>query len=259
MPGSEAGARNEVDALHRAFLDPLALVLLTGVVGLLLRHFRRRLGNLVLAALGLSLALLSTPFLSALLLKSLEDRMPAAERGPSDPPEAIVVLSADLRHAAPEFGGDTVGPLTLERIRYAARLHKETGLPLLVTGGRIGGSEKTLALAMQETLEAEFQVPVRWQENEARNTYENALLSSQILAREGIEAAYLVTHAWHMARAVEAFGAMPVTAIPAPTAGATLGPGLSPSELVPSSRGLRNSAYALHEWLGTLWYRLRYY
>ena len=245
--------------MHRAFLDPLALFLLTGVAGLLLRYYRRRLGDLVLATLGLSLALLSTPLLSALLLKSLEDRVPAAEGTPNGRPEAIVVLSGDLRHAAPEFGGDTVGPLTLERIRYAARLHRDTGLPLLVTGGRIGGSRKTLAVAMQEALEADFQVPVRWQENEARNTYENALLSSEILVREEIETAYVVTHAWHMARAVEAFGATPVTAVPAPTAGATRSPGLSPAGLVPSSKGLRNSAYALHEWLGTLWYRLRYY
>lgn len=245
--------------MHRALLDPLTLVLLAGVAGLLLRYYRRRLGNVVLVMLGLSLVLLSTPLLSALLLKSLEDRISAAASAPSERPEAIVVLSGDLRHADPEFGGDTVGPLTLERIRYAARLHRETGLPLLVTGGRIGGSEKTLAVAMQEALEADFQVPVRWQENKARNTYENAVLSSEILAREGIESAYVVTHAWHMARAAEAFGATPVTAIPAPTAGTTFGLGLSLPDLIPSSRGLRNSAYALHEWLGILWYRLRYY
>ena len=47
-------------------------------------------------------------------------------------------------------------------------------LPILVTGGTIGDSTKTVGMAMAEALEADFRTPVRWIEMAARNTYENA-------------------------------------------------------------------------------------
>jgi hypothetical protein len=36
-----------------------------------------------------------------------------------------------------EYGGDTLGRLTLERVRYGARVAKKTGLPVLVAGGSV--------------------------------------------------------------------------------------------------------------------------
>ena len=41
-------------------------------------------------------------------------------------PEAIVVLGGGRRAHAPEYEGETVSPATLERMRYGARLHRET-------------------------------------------------------------------------------------------------------------------------------------
>ncbi len=47
-----------------------------------------------------------------------------------------MVLGGGRYRDAPEYGNDTVGEYTLVRLRYAAKLHRETGFPLLVTGGR---------------------------------------------------------------------------------------------------------------------------
>ena len=51
------------------------------------------------------------------------------------PPLAIVILSAGRRTYAPEFGGETVDALALERLRYGADVARQTQLPVLVSGG----------------------------------------------------------------------------------------------------------------------------
>lgn len=239
--------------------DPLFLILLGVVAGLLLRRRARAFGNGLLVLAGCAFHALSTPLVSAYLLHALESRPPSASVVNSMEPQAIVVLGGDLIHAAPEYFGDTVGRLTLERIRFAARLHRKTALPILVTGGPIGDSDKPLSVAMKEALNLDFQVPVRWVEAESRNTFENARLSAEILVKDGIQNIYLVTHAWHMPRAAEAFGHFDLRTVPAPTAFTYIGPGFEISDIVPRASALANSAFAVHEWVGRLWYRLAYY
>lgn len=83
--------------------------------------------------------------------------------------QAIVILGGGVRRHAPEFGGETLGRLTLERVRYGARVARETRLPLLVTGGALFGGSTEAAL-MKRALEEEFNVAVRWTEERSRDT-----------------------------------------------------------------------------------------
>jgi uncharacterized SAM-binding protein YcdF (DUF218 family) len=174
--------------------------------------------------------------------------------------EAIVVLGADRRHDAVEYGGgDTVFRLGLERLRYAARLAKLTGLPVLASGG---GSQQGEELAEADLMKAvlkEFGVDVRWLEGKSRNTYENAVFSSQMLKGVGIGEVLLVTHAWHMPRAIEAFEQAGMRAIPAPTGQLSLNHKLYYLDFFPSASALQSNYWALHEMLGRWWYRYRYY
>lgn len=51
------------------------------------------------------------------------------------PPGIFIVGAARLK-SAPEYGGsDTVGADLLLRLRYAAKLQRESGLPVLVSDG----------------------------------------------------------------------------------------------------------------------------
>src|SRR4030095_2797202 len=86
--------------------------------------------------------------------------------------QAIVILGGGTRRDAPEYGGDTLGELTLERVRYGARVARLTGLPVLVTGGSVLGGE-TEAKLMRQSLEAEFSGGVRWAEDRSRNNHDN--------------------------------------------------------------------------------------
>ncbi|MDP1636277.1 MAG: YdcF family protein, partial [Gallionellaceae bacterium] len=157
---------------------------------------------------------------------------------------------------APEYGGDTVGGSTLERLRFGARLHRETGKPVLVTGGRPLGNDDSEAAQMKRVLEQEFNVPVRWTEDSSDNTLENARLSREILKAAGVERIYLVTHAWHMPRAQAVFEKAGFKVVPAPTAWTTR----YKTDLlafVPNAYALRDSRIFMHELIGMLWYRIK--
>ncbi|MEO1766939.1 YdcF family protein [Thiobacter aerophilum] len=214
---------------------------------------RPRLGRALVLAGTLTLGLLSLPFVSASLLRLLAGEPPS--HLDFSGAQAIVVLGAGRYQDALEYGGDTVNRLALERLRYAARLARASGLPVLVSGGSPEGRVPEASF-MKAVLEDEFGVPVRWVEADSRNTWENARFSQRILAREGIERIVLVTHAWHMPRARAVFERAGLKVVPAGTRFYTpRGQGLA--DWLPDARALLDSSHALHEGLGLMWYRLR--
>jgi uncharacterized SAM-binding protein YcdF (DUF218 family) len=81
-------------------------------------------------------------------------------------------------------------------------------------------------------------------------------LSVPRLRQAGVERIVLVSHAWHLRRAVPQFEGHGLDVIPAGTqfSDSRIDSYLS---LLPSALGLRDSYFALHEWLGILWYKLR--
>jgi len=207
--------------------------------------------------------ILSLPAVSDGLIDSLQvfpALNPAAIRDVSSgPPTAIVILSAGRRTYAPEFGGQTADEITLERVRYGAKLARETHLPVLVSGGAPGAEKVPLAQLMADLLQTDYGIDAKWQESQSVNTAENAIYSAAILKGAGINRAVLVTHAWHMKRAYAAFVANGISVIPAPTAfyGRPAEPSLA-SDFEPNMRAFRDSGYAIHEIIGGYWYAIRY-
>jgi uncharacterized SAM-binding protein YcdF (DUF218 family) len=171
---------------------------------------------------------------------------------------AIVVLSGGTYISAPEYGGDTVGPWTLERLRYAARLYRQTSLPVLVTGGPTLGAHSSEAEQMRDALEQDFNTPVRWLESTGMDTFENATASEKLLREEGITKILLVTHAWHMRRARLAFEHAGLQVVPAPMGFTTRTEDNLLTSVVPNARAMLTTRTALHEMIGLLWYRIRF-
>jgi uncharacterized SAM-binding protein YcdF (DUF218 family) len=237
------------------FLPPLNLIILGGVGCLLLKR-ARLLATVFISASLVLLFLLSTPMVSDRLIAWLERDYAPLNKGSKA--EAIVVLGAGRYFEVPEYDGDTVDALALERLRYAARLYKATGRPILVTGGMPGCEGESEGELMKAALEQDFGVPVRWAETSSNNTMENARFSHDILSPHGIRRIYLVTHAWHMPRAELAFRKAGFDVVPAGTL-LTLPEGIGLFDLLPQPKGLLMSYYALHEMLGLVWYRLRWF
>lgn len=220
--------------------------LLLALAGLLLMKRRPRLGK-GLAWLGVAaLFLLSLPVVEGGLSWLLYRDGPL-DRGRAEEAQAIVILGGGLRREAPEYGGDTLGRLTLDRVRYGARVARETGLPVLVTGGSFAGSDAE-ADVMARTLEGEFGVAVRWRERKSLNTHQNAVMSAEILKAAGIQRVLLVSHGFDVPRATSEFEAAGIGAIPAPTHVADFSIE-SPLDLVPNMGSLHGSYYACYELL----------
>lgn len=237
-----------------AWLIPPGCLLLLAGWGLLRASKHPRSGKALLI-LGLSaLWVLSTPWASRTMLQALEADLTDPLR--ASPAQAIIVLGGGQYYAAPEYRADTVSEATLVRLRYAARLHRETGKPLLVSGGSPQGNPISEAQAMKLVLENEFKIPVAWTEADSNNTLENARASRTMLAPLGINRVYVVTHAWHMPRARWIFANAGFDVVPAPTKFAT-NFRLTPRDFMPKADALEDSSHFFHEIIGLAWYRLK--
>ncbi len=247
-------------------LPPVPLLLLILVGARLM--FRRRLlawGLIVLGCAGLWIV--ATPAFGKWMRETVHPVPPAlgeaqiAELRRGGEGSAIVVLGGGKRDLSPEYGVSNLTPLGMERLRYGLWLARQTRLPVLFSGGlghgaRPGPSEAEIAARIAER---EFGLPLKWLEDRSRDTTENALLSVPLLREHGIRRIVLVTHDFHMRRALRAFeraaarDGMTLQILPAPV-------GLTPRyewralDFLPGRQGFFDSDLMLHElvgyWLG---------
>jgi uncharacterized SAM-binding protein YcdF (DUF218 family) len=239
--------------LVSAFLLPPLNLILLGVLGVLLIKHHPRLGRSLLASTLVLLYLISTPFIAETMLQKFET--PYVADSVNSEGQVIVVLGGGTYFNAVEYGSDTVSRYSLERIRYAAHLYQLTGKSILVTGGAPLGNASSEAEQMKSVLENEFRTPVKWVERSSNNTHENAYKSYEILKKDGITHIMLITHAWHMPRAMREFERAGFQVTPAPTAFTTRyrTDGLA---YLPTASALQQSRIFIHEVIGMLWYRL---
>ena len=145
-----------VPGMLKTLILPPASLLILALVGWLIGRRRARLGRGLIAASLIALYWLSTPVVASLALKSHETPPLTREAIGRANAGAIVILGAGVYRDAPEYGGDTVGPRTLERLRYGAWLYRESGgVPILVTGGEIYPEGAPVGRVMARTLEDE--------------------------------------------------------------------------------------------------------
>lgn len=147
----------------------------------------------------------------------------------------------------------------LQRLRYALWLSRETGAPVAYSGGvghGQGGGPSEAEIAARIALR-EFGRSLQWLEGESRDTRENAGRTLSLLRPAGVTKLVLVTHGWHMPRALRAFtdaaahGAPAVRIVPAPMGLATQ-EDQSVLRWMPSSEGGTQVRHVLRELLGRL-------
>lgn len=246
-------------SVFKEFVLPPGSLWLLIATGFVLICFKRRTAGLALLGLGVAaFYLLSTPLVAS-RLGAMVQTVPflpddAAVRSSA---QVIVVLSGGMTFDSREYSGPTVDETTLVRLRYAARLHRITRLPILVSGGRPRDFSATLADVMKQSLVQDFGIADAMIEDRSLDTFQNARFSAEVLAPSGIKTIILVTHASHMPRAVRAFEATGLQVLPAPTAFTQTALEF-PARYIPRLSGLRESHYAIYELIGRLWYALRH-
>lgn len=170
---------------------------------------------------------------------------------------AILVLGGGMVGSADDPEQGELNRHSLERLRLGVRLARATGWPLAFSGGRgwaqgdVGGSE---AQAAQRSATRDFDHPLTWLEDGSRDTAENAELGVALLRGHGVRRVLIVTHAWHMPRALARFGraagsapAMSFVAAPVVQRNAAPSPWL---DWLPSAEGTELMRTGLREWLG---------
>lgn len=117
--------------------------------------------------------------------------------------QAVVVLGGGVITGLP--GGDQqLSKTSLERLRLGAQLSRQSGIPLVFSGGSGWGAKET-NVSEAEVAEAvllnAFGMPLNFKESLSRDTQENADNTWKLLSKNGITRIALVTHTTHMPRA----------------------------------------------------------
>jgi uncharacterized SAM-binding protein YcdF (DUF218 family) len=151
-----------------------------------------------------------------------------------------------------------------DRIIHAARLYHQKKAPWIVTSGGRRISFSTMAIS-----EARHNATLLWEslgvdsthillEEQAFNTRDHAPLVKAILARKNLPPSIIaVTSAMHMPRTMAVLRKAGYNVYAAPTDfEATSDYRLAPTELLPSVGALERSSRALHEYYGSLAYKI---
>lgn len=185
-------------------------------------------------------------------VQALKAEVRAAPTG--RPKTAIVVLGGGRELLAPEYAAPNLAPESLLRLRYGLWLARATGAPVAFSGGHGWGQPRGPAEAdiAAEIAAREFGLPLRWVENRSRDTRGNADLALPLLRDEGVEHIVLVTHGWHMRRALRAFeaaagGTLRIEAAPM---GLSTSEGFALIDWLPSTFGHSRFRDVMREWVG---------
>lgn len=234
-------------------LSPMTLLLLgLALAALALLHHRRWLvvASAVLLVAGTAAM---TPLVANALVRAVESRVPQGRDCAGL--QAVVFLSGGVQYA-PDSDAD-LGALTTDsvaRVFGLARRDLGDTLPLVVSGGgpfTVAESDVVATLMASLGIAADRVLL----ESESHTTWDSAIAVRRLLPA-GVTHVALATSALHLPRSALVYRAAGFDVCPWPL-GSRWQAADGAGALWPQSSGLVKSEAALHEIVGTLWYRLR--
>ncbi len=248
-------------ALLRPWLLPPGINILFALLGFGFYFYHRRIGKMLLFLSFFSLWLFSAPIFSYHLIEILQNKYPSLSLNSlaTTPPHAAIVVLGGGNLISVELGyKPLVSDTSLKRIHYAALLHQKTKLPLILSGGREAGAKLSEAEVMLQTLQESFHIMTAMKEDQSKNTADESKFLAPLLKQQGLKVIYLVTNAWHMPRSVYIFQKEGIQVIPAPMGYEVYDHRYSLLSFIPDMQALAATSLAIHEFIGLLWYHLRY-
>ena len=241
--------------LIKPFLLPpgcfILLVICYGAWCLIRRHFFRGFAFLTIGIIAWGLSI--SP-VSDMLLRPLESGI-VIPKNPSG--DVIIILGAGTNIEKPgPLGKGTPSLIMLPRLMAGARLHKNLGIPILISGQGdsrdVNATKTIMSLYMKALGVSAGKIII---ENKSRNTYENAVFSVKICRDKRFEKPILVTDAYHMKRAVLCFQDEDLNTLPFPSGFETWnGKRYTWVSFLPGD--FRSASIALREYLGLLYYQI---
>jgi uncharacterized SAM-binding protein YcdF (DUF218 family) len=248
----------EIAKTFGVLLDPanVLLLLLVLVAWLLWRRRWRAARRLVTVAVIALATLIFTP-LTSLLLLPLEQRFPMPTPFP-DKVDGIIMLGGAQQPALTAAYGQPALNARAERMNsFLALARRYPAAKLVASGG--SGNVMRQELSEAETtrlflIEQGFDPARVVFESKSRNTYENAVLSKEIVSPQPAETWLLVTSAADIPRAVGVFRKLGWPVVPVPCDYNATPPNWKPSLSLLMELDLLH--YAVHEWAGLAAYYL---
>jgi uncharacterized SAM-binding protein YcdF (DUF218 family) len=173
--------------------------------------------------------------------------------------ELIVVLGGGNTVHSDGLGQieSRLSSISSARLLEGLLVHEATGLPLLFTGGSVlkGEGSATEADAARVLFQRAGLKANQFQlEEKSRNTYENALFTAEMTDKRAI---ILITSSFHMKRSILCFEEAGFTIVDIyPVDYRREDSSLNWYDFLPKMVSMRNSATALHEYWGLLYYKL---
>ena len=247
------------------FLPPGVIIIAILLLYILLIFKKKKIATLFMLFLVFFLFLFSSWFGEYLFLRPLEERYilnrDISKESMNLTNPVIVVLSGDSITGSLLTGEENaeVGEITLARLMGAFFIYKETGSPILVSGGTIPGSGENIPAAgiMKEFL-VRMEIPEEnvLIEGNSSTTLENAIFTMELIKKYNFHEVILVTSAVHMPRAMLAFQNRDVKVVAAPVN--FLYKVIQPDtlDIFPNRSSWEHNLRALHEWIGLLYYKI---
>lgn len=245
----------------RPWLLPPGVNILLALIGFGLYFYRRPLGKIFIFLSFISLWLCSAPIFSYNLIEILQNKYPSLTLDSLNQLSrqgAIVILGGGHLISIELGNKPSLSDTSFNRVRYAAFLHQQTKLPLIVSGGKEPGASYSEAEIMSHTLKESFHITTVIQEDQSHNTADEGKFLAPLLKRQGFKIVYLVTNAWHMPRSVYIFQKEGIRVIPAPMGYQVYDHHYTLLSVLPDMHALAATSIAIHELIGLLWYHLRY-
>lgn len=245
--------------LISSFLMPLPVCLGIIIIGLVFLWFtkRQKIGKILATAGTALIFIMSTGMVSDMINSPLDQAHPVYKADKNKPVKFVVVLSggAGFKDGIPMNTSSSY--VTLSRLMEGLRVYKcNQGSKIILTGGPV------CSIVPFSVIEACFLVQLGIPKDDiildtkSFDTSEEALNAKKIVKDESF---VLVTSSTHMPRALKLFQKQGMNPTPAPTGFRIISSDLSFSAFIPipNSDDLRAIDAALHEYLGTLWSKMR--
>ncbi|MDQ6965071.1 MAG: YdcF family protein [Mariprofundales bacterium] len=243
-------------------LPPGSLILLLAIA---LLAWRRWWSRWVVATATGALLLLSLPAMQECLISPLEMKYPPFDEREIRQDDAIVVLGGGVSSHAPEYHGRAaLSQATMMRVVFALSLLEQQRVRVWVSGGApLRAGQQPEGEVMRRWLIAN-RVPEELvvAENSSGNTWQNAANIKPLLIQSRVRRVVLITTAWHMPRAVWCFEQLlsgsGIVVVSAPCDYSSSPRLYTLLDWLPDAHAFARSVTALHEYLGLLYYHLRY-
>ena len=253
--------------LLKSISTPIVWILAFLIFGLMLTEKLRKKPRLNVGLYFLIFAvcilyLLSITPVSNLLVYSLECQYQPPSGEVLEEMDIVVILGGGVMSSGGFRGYPEASGATYSRVFNGVRIFRQSGAKKMVlsgAGGQRGGGTnadvmKNIAIALGIS---ENKIIA---EGGSRNTMEHAIELAKLFPPEEGMRIGIVTSALHMKRAVVAFyEKFPQHSIKPIPVGYIYSPlGWSIDSFIPSAGAFSTSSYAIHEWIGMLWYGVRY-